>query len=117
MSGSEIKNSNILSKIKILSDTESTSNYISKNNEDPLLVITENQDIFNYFCKTYDNIINYTNFEPINKNHYLCKEHKKSKTLKNKKIFGVIFTNKIFEEQADYIVERINKVARAYKIF
>lgn len=90
----------------------------SKSTETNILVISENQLVLDFYCSKYENVTS-SSKELIMKNRveYLMKENILSLKFNNKRMIGVIFTSRLFEDIADALVRRINGISRAYKIF
>ena len=95
-------------------------NSLTLNNsiETKKLVVTENQLIADYYNSKYEEVsLFFKSVNCKNRVEYLMKENIMSLKMKDKKMIGVIFTSKVFEEIANTLVKRINSFSRAYKIF
>lgn len=89
----------------------------------PILVVTESQLVLDYYSQKYERVDQMNDsLESITgmlrgRVRYLMKENTNANKLKDKKMIGVVFTSRIFEQIATSIVDRINHFSRAYKIF
>ncbi|KAM0680974.1 hypothetical protein GINT2_000756 [Glugoides intestinalis] len=84
----------------------------------PILVVTENQMVLDYYCYKYEEVSSAFNSIDIkSKVKQIMKENVNGERLKEKKMVGVVFTSRLFEELATSIVRKINEFSRAYKIF
>lgn len=83
-----------------------------------ILVVTENQMVLDYYSYKYDDVSTaFNGLDVKSKLKQIMKENINAERLKDKKMIGVIFTSKLFEELATSIVQQINLFSRAYKIF
>lgn len=98
---------------------EPESVIINRENEDDcILVITESQEILDFFCNNFENIIcPCTSIKMSSKVSYLMKSYAKGAKLLNKRMIGVIFTSAMFEQAANAVCDQLNIESRAYKIF
>lgn len=92
----------------------------NKTNE--LLIVTEEQEILDYYVYNYDNVISAFNLEIKDKVKYIMSENIRAEKLSKFKMFGVVFTSREFENIADNLCTSISSnslptQARAYKIY
>lgn len=102
-----------------INNTNININDISINNnmDESAMILTNNQAVLDYYSTIYENIG--TPFKNLNiktKVQHLMKEYSNASKLKNKKMVGVVFTSRVFEDLASSIVNKINQFSRAYKI-
>ncbi|ELA41472.1 uncharacterized protein VICG_01456 [Vittaforma corneae ATCC 50505] len=84
----------------------------------PILVVTENQMVFDYYSYKYENIEKSSeDLKSRTRVSYLMKENASGGKLENKRMVGVVFTSRAFEDIATSLVKTINQFSRAYKIF
>lgn len=100
------------------------SDLISSNHNGEVLVVTDSQQVLNYYTSMYERVKCYSpEYEKSNllecedRVRYLMKENTDSRKLERKRLIGVIFTSKCFEPLATNLANAINRFARAYKIF
>lgn len=83
-----------------------------------VLVVSRNQEFFDYFNNIYEKAEKFYD-EIIIKDRikYLMKENMNANIIKNKKMFGIIYTSNVFEPTCNELHNKLNKMGRAYKIF
>ncbi|KAI5169486.1 hypothetical protein PAEPH01_0758 [Pancytospora epiphaga] len=93
-------------------------NGFSNNNEDlPLLIVTESQQILDYYCFNYENIVKLPNKLILkDRIRYLMKESINGSKIGTKKLIGIVFTSLYFENTVDDLYKKLNSISRAYKI-
>lgn len=86
--------------------------------ENTVLIVTESQDILDFYTYKYEDILSASPALTVkNRVEYLLRENIAASKLHSKKLFGVIFTSKAYEDTADLLCSKIASKARAYKIF
>ncbi|KAI4291584.1 hypothetical protein PAPHI01_0858 [Pancytospora philotis] len=86
--------------------------------EHPLLVVTHSQDVLDYYNYAYERVAKLPNALVLkDRVKQLMKENINGNRVNEKKIFGIIFTSPAYEGVVDALHRRLNKSARAYKIF
>lgn len=83
-----------------------------------ILVVTENQMILDYYSYKYEDVEKSCDgLESRTRVRYLMKENACGDKLRDKKMVGVVFTSRMFEDVATSLAKAINQFSRAYKIF
>lgn len=84
----------------------------------PMLVVTYNQDILDFYNYNYENVKKLPNTLVMkDRMRYLMKENINGSKIHEKNLWGIVFTSTAFEGIATALHRRLNEHARAYKIF
>lgn len=89
-----------------------------EDNTPAILVVTEEQRLLDYYTFNYENILGCNDGLTSNSRmRHLMRENINGDHVRKREIFGVIYTSQSFEDIAQSISLRLNRIARAYKIF